>query len=317
MHPRNRHSGRYDFACLIAADPALARFVRPNPHDVAESTIDFADPQAVKALNRALLKSFHGIADWDIPSGYLCPPIPGRADYLHHLADLLAGDHRGAVPTGRGVRVLDLGVGANGVYPLVGHAEYGWRFIGSDVDANALAAARRVLDANPAFAGAIDLRLQARPDRLFGGVLKAGEVIDAAMCNPPFHASAAAAREGSERKRRNLGQAAGRKGEPVVRNFGGQSGELWCEGGERRFVQRMIAESSHFRTRCLWFTSLVSKEASLPPLGALAREAGAVEVRTVDMAQGQKRSRFLAWTFFDGQRRAEWAQRRWSAQAEA
>jgi 23S rRNA (adenine1618-N6)-methyltransferase len=40
------------------------------------------------------------------------------------------------------VRVLDIGVGANCVYPLIGHAEYGWRFLGVDIDEAALANAQ-------------------------------------------------------------------------------------------------------------------------------------------------------------------------------
>ena len=43
-------------------------------------------------------------------------------------------------------------------------------------------------------------------------------------------------------------------------NFGGNANELWCEGGELRFLLNMITESRKFRKNCKWFTSLVSKE---------------------------------------------------------
>jgi hypothetical protein len=97
-------------------------------------SIDFANPAAVKALNQALLKKFYDIAHWDIPPGYLCPPIPGRADYIHHVADLLAGEHEVAIPRGPSVAVLDIGIGANCVYPIVGCHDYGWQFVGTDID---------------------------------------------------------------------------------------------------------------------------------------------------------------------------------------
>ena len=48
----------------------------------------------MKALNKALLAHFYAVKHWDIPDGFLCPPVPGRADYVHHLADLLAGEWR-------------------------------------------------------------------------------------------------------------------------------------------------------------------------------------------------------------------------------
>jgi 23S rRNA (adenine1618-N6)-methyltransferase len=292
LHPRNRHREGYDFAALVEASPDLAPFVGPNAHGGV--SIDFANPAAVKALNRALLRLHYGVAGWDIPPGYLCPPIPGRADYLHHAADLLASDHGGTIPRGDGVRALDIGVGANAVYPLLGRAEYGWRFVGTDADPKALDAARSILAANPGLSEAITLRRQARADQIFQGVVKPGETFALSLCNPPFHASAAEAREGSQRKWRNL------KGDsrpaPVL-NFGGRGGELWCEGGEAGFVARMIAESAEIPDRIAWFTSLVSKSENLPALRRALRKAGAQENRVLPMAQGQKQSRILAWTF--------------------
>lgn len=88
LHPRNRHRGRYDFPALLRAHPPLARFVAPHP--VEGETVNFADPAAVLALNRALLAHHYGFDRFELPAGALCPPVPGRADYLHHLADLLA-----------------------------------------------------------------------------------------------------------------------------------------------------------------------------------------------------------------------------------
>ncbi|MET1078906.1 MAG: RlmF-related methyltransferase, partial [Pseudomonas sp.] len=153
LHPRNRHQGRYDFPALITGSPELAAFVILNPY--GKQSIDFADPAAVRLFNRALLKQFYGIAHWDIPAGYLCPPIPGRADYLHYLADLLAAGNGGQIPRGARVRALDIGVGANCIYPLIGHCDYGWQFVGSDIDATALASASTIVGANAKLAGAI------------------------------------------------------------------------------------------------------------------------------------------------------------------
>jgi 23S rRNA (adenine1618-N6)-methyltransferase len=296
LHPRNRHRGRYDFPQLIAACPALARFVAPNGH--GDASIDFANPQAVRALNRALLQQFYGIAGWEIPAGYLCPPIPGRADYLHVIADLLAGDQGGEIPRGAKVRGLDIGVGANGVYPLIGHSEYGWSFVGSDIDPRALASLQGILDANAGLRACIVLRQQSAPEKIFSGVLRGDEFFDFTLCNPPFHASPDEAQAGSARKWRNLGKASTRPGAAPRLNFGGQGNELWCPGGEAAFVRRMIEDSVVHATRCRWFSTLVSRAASLPAVYAALRRAGAAW-KTIDMAQGQKTSRVVAWTFFD------------------
>ncbi|MCY1405322.1 Ribosomal RNA large subunit methyltransferase F [compost metagenome] len=310
LHPRNRHQGRYDFPALIAGSPELARFVVINPY--GKESIDFANPEAVKVFNRALLKQFYGIEHWDIPPGYLCPPIPGRADYIHALADLLAADAGGEIPRGAQVHVLDIGSGANCIYPLLGQREYGWHFLGSDIDATALAAAHTIVQAN-GIERAIGLRQQMDANHIFHGLLQAGERFDLSLCNPPFHSSAEEATQGSQRKWKNLGKLDPRRKLPVL-NFGGQSSELWCEGGEIGFIRRMIAESREVAQQVLWFSSLVSKGGNLEQIERALKKSGAAEVRTVSMAQGQKQSRFVAWSFLDAEQRATWHQRRGAAQ---
>ena len=310
LHPRNRHQGRYDFPALIQASPELARFVVINPY--GKESIDFADPEAVKVFNRALLKQFYGIEHWDIPPGYLCPPIPGRADYVHALADLLAADAGGEIPRGAQVQVLDIGSGANCIYPLLGQREYGWRFLGAEIDVTALAAARTIVQAN-GLERAIELRQQMDAKHIFHGLLQAGERFDLSLCNPPFHSSAEEATQGSQRKWKNLGKLDPKRKLPLL-NFGGQSSELWCEGGEIAFIRRMIAESREVAQQVLWFTSLVSKGGNLEQIERALKKSGAAEVRTVSMAQGQKQSRFVAWSFLDAEQRAAWHQRRGAAQ---
>ena len=294
LHPRNRHRGRYDFAALAGALPVLSDYLIANRFDANELTIDFANPAAVKTLNAALLKYFYAVAEWDMPAGYLCPPIPGRADYIHHAADLLALDHEAEIPRGAAVRVLDVGVGANCIYPLIGHHEYGWYFVASDVDKTALAAAQRTVDADPRLAAAIRFRHQPETSKIFAGMVKADDRFDLVICNPPFHASARAAEAGSLRKWKNLGRAPGAK--PAL-NFGGQAVELWCEGGELGFVTRMVRESVTIKSQVTWFSALVSSEEHLPAIYASLKAAGASAVRTIEMAQGQKKSRIVAWRF--------------------
>lgn len=292
LHPRNLHRSRYDFPELIQSYPQLARFVFTNPY--GDLSVNFADPEAVKTLNAALLKHFYGIVNWDIPANYLCPPIPGRADYIHYLADLLAVGNNNVIPTGNKVRVLDIGVGANCIYPIIGHQSYGWQFVGSDVDKRALSSAQNIAAVNAALKNDLTFRLQHSAAHIFKGIVKPGELFDITMCNPPFHTSAEEAQMGSQRKVRNLGK---QKGKEVVLNFGGQHTELWCKGGEVEFIRKMVRESAEIGSQCRWFTTLVSKSAHLPMVYDAIDRAGATAVRTVGMSQGQKQSRFVAWSF--------------------
>ncbi len=310
-HPRNRHRARYDFQRLTKSCPALARFVEPHPDGGV--TIDFSDPVAVTTLNRALLIHHYGLVWWDIPPGFLCPPVPGRADYLHHAADLLGNGIESAIPRGQAVKVLDIGVGANCIYPIIGVREYDWRFVGADISTVAVNAARKIVSANPMLAGKVECRLQPSPTAIFDGVVKSSDLFDLSICNPPFHSSATEAAAGTLRKLRNLGDG-GKVGKPVL-NFGGQGNELWCEGGEAAFVRRMIAESARRPEQVLWFTTLVSKRGSLPAICHALKNVKAAEVRTIAMAQGQKNSRLVAWTFLGPDEHRAWRARRWLATA--
>lgn len=299
LHPRNRHQGRYDFPALIKACPELAAFVITNPY--GKPSIDFADPQAVKVFNRALLQQFYGIRYWDIPEGYLCPPIPGRADYIHGLADLLALDNHQQIPRGQSINVLDIGCGANCIYPLIGQAEYGWQFVGADISKPALAAAQVLVQSN-ALHKVIQLRQQTQARQIFQGIIQTNERFALSLCNPPFHASLEEATQGSRRKWRNLGKLDPKRSLPKL-NFGGQAAELYCEGGELAFIKRMATESRDVANQVAWFSTLVSKAGHVPLLQAQLKRLGAHSIQVVDMGQGQKRSRFVAWSYLDAQQR--------------
>lgn len=272
-----------------------------QPHPIGGETIDFANPEAVKTLNRALLKFHYGVAHWDIPAGFLCPPIPSRADYLHYIADLLSEGATGVIPRGLAVSVLDIGVGANCIYPLIGTHEYGWHFVGTDIDRRSVEWANQLLAANPSLGKRIECRLQPVSGSIFKNVIKPGERFALSLCNPPFHASHAEATAGTLRKLKNLG---GEKPPKAVLNFGGQSNELWCHGGEVAFIRRMISESAVRPTMCVWFTTLVSKQGSLPAIYRELSRVGAGEVRTIAMFAGQKQSRIVAWTFLPAAERS-------------
>jgi len=293
----------------MEADVELGKFVGVNAH--GELSIDFADPLAVKALNRALLKDSYGIQAWDIPPRNLCPSVPGRADYLHYLADVLADRNGGVVPATEAMRVLDIGTGANCIYPLIGASEFGWRFVATDINSASLENAQAILAANPALAQRITLRLQPSPAAILEGMVFDDEWFDLTMCNPPFHASLAEASTGTQRKWKNLGKQEGEQTTNPGLNFGGQDAELWCPGGEQSFIQQMIKESAQIPTRCFWFSTLVSKSASLPSIYAALKRSKVLEHKTIAMSQGQKQSRLITWTFLNPTQQAAWRKTRW------
>lgn len=295
LHPKNLHNQGYDFPALVKSHPALAPYVKPNAY--GELSIDFADPLAVKTLNAALLSRYYNIVDWDIPEGALCPPIPGRADYIHYIADLIGF---GLGREQSSIKLLDIGTGANGIYPLLACQIYGWQCVGSDINPQSLENVVTIITNNPTLKDHFTLRTQHDKNHMFEGIIQAGEFFDVSVCNPPFHASLDEALKGSQLKLNNLARSRGeqkaRTKSPTL-NFGGLGAELWCKGGEQLFLKKLIRESQAYSTQCRWFSSLVSKADNVKPAKKLMRKLGAVDVREIEMKQGNKVTRVLAWTF--------------------
>ncbi|PAM93105.1 23S rRNA (adenine(1618)-N(6))-methyltransferase [Flavobacterium sp. IR1] len=303
LHPRNLHRSRYDFELLITNCPELKEHVAINHHNI--ETIDFSNPLSVRALNKALLKTYYNIQNWDIPKDYLCPPIPGRADYIHYLADLLATGNNGVIPEGASVAGLDIGTGSNCIYPILGNAIYGWDFVGTDIDEKAIANCSKIIEANSSLIDAISLQQQIESRFIFKNIITPEDRFTFTICNPPFHSSAEDANKSASRKVSNLNPKEKKKTNPIL-NFGGQNAELWCDGGESGFVTQMIYESAKFATQCLWFTTLVSKRENLASFYKTLNKVNAAAVKTIDMAQGQKNSRILAWTFLNESQQKNW-----------
>ena len=314
LHPRNRDRFGYNFEQLILDSPDLQQFVSINEHNIdssdseqAKQTIDFSNPDAVKALNKALLINHYDIQDWDIPANYLCPPIPGRADYIHYIADLLATTNNGIIPEGEMVQGLDIGVGANCIYPIIGNSTYGWSFVGTDIDENAIQNCKKIIASNPKLMDPISLQLQTESRFILKNIITSEDRFAFTICNPPFHSSQEEATKSALRKVNNLESRdfSNKTTKPVL-NFGGHNAELWCAGGELGFITQMAYESAKYPLQCLWFTTLVSKKDNLSSIYKTLNKISVVEIKTIDMAQGQKTSRIVAWTFMSPLQQKAW-----------
>jgi 23S rRNA (adenine1618-N6)-methyltransferase len=281
MHTKNPFNKRYDFETLTKSSPELKDHIVKNKN--GDDTIDFDNPKSVKMLNYSLLKHFYGIKKWEFPESNLCPPIPNRADYLYWIDDLIG--HKSDI------RGLDIGVGANCIYPLIGYKAFGWSFVGSDISLSSINSAKKIIEDN-SLSNWISPRLQKKKDSIFHSIIQKDENFEFTICNPPFHETLEEAQSATLRKRKNLGLSAGTK-----LNFGGESNELFCKGGEKEFIKRMIQESSHFSKQVKWFTTLVSKEKHLSYFEKILKGVNCSGIKIIPMNHGQKKSRILAWSF--------------------
>ncbi len=285
FHSNNRHQGKYDIIALVKSYPELERYIIENK--VGEKSVKFSDPKAVKALNAALLIHYYDLDYWDIPEGFLCPAVPGRADYIHHIAELLEGKTVD-------IKLLDIGTGANLIYPIIASHEYGWSVVGTDIDQEVLNSAKNIINNNKRLQTKVDLRRQPNKEDIFHGIIDTKDYFDLTMCNPPFYQSAEEAVKNNERKNKNLH---GNKSNKVKRNFAGQATELWTEGGEKQFLKDMVYQSQKYGSQVGWFTTLVSREAHIPAISKSIESVKAKRAKIIEMGTSNKASRIVAWKF--------------------
>ncbi len=306
LHSRNKNRERYDLSALTTSNPELKNYIMPNKFGI--ESVDFSNPVAVKLLNKALLNHYYGIKNWEFPDENLCPPIPGRADYIHHIADLLGENNFGTIPIGDKITCLDIGLGASCIYPIIGVTEYDWKFIGSDIDPKSIASAQNIINSNSSIKDKIECRLQKNSKDIFHGIIGKEDKIELIICNPPIHSSIEDAQKGSRRKIKNL---TGKKVKIPELNFAGISNELICDGGEYKFIQNMIRESEKFSKNCYWFSTLVSKQSNLKGIYKLLEKIEANQIKRIPMGTGNKSSRIVAWTFLSREEQKEWRETRW------
>jgi 23S rRNA (adenine1618-N6)-methyltransferase len=306
LHPRNKNKGLYDLQALTEAMPSLATYIAPNKH--GQNSIEFSNPKAVKALNKAILSHYYGIDKWEFPDENLCPPIPGRADYIHHIADLLSQNNFGKIPVGNKISCLDVGTGASCIYPIIGAIEYDWKFIASDISSASVESANAIINSNSIIKDNIECRLQKNPNSIFNEILSDEDKIDITICNPPFHASIEDAQKGSRRKVQNL---LNKNGEVVELNFAGIYDELICPGGEYQFIQQMVKESQKYADSIFWFSSLVSKQSNLKAIYKILKRCRVYQLKTIPMGSGNKSSRIVAWTFLSKEQQKAWREDKW------
>ncbi len=290
MHPQNPYNERYDLKRLVEHSATLKEHIVLNPS--GEETIDFSSSGAVYELNRAMLLADYKLTDYQLPTGYLIPPIPGRLDYLLHIKDFLS--EKLNIDTTSKLHGLDIGAGANAIYCILAAQHFNWTMVGTESDAKAVEIARTNIKHTKALEDKVEIRHQENKSFLFKNMIRPEEQFDFTICNPPFHVSREEALRGTRRKLKNLGGAVHKK--EFTLNFEGQANELWCNGGEALFIKRLIKESTLYKDQVKVFSSLVAKGDNLPKIEKQLKRAKA-NYHIIPMVHGQKKGRYILWWF--------------------
>ncbi len=284
----------YDFKNLSNFYPDLKNYVFVN--DYQNETIDFSNPKAVKALNKAILFTDYDVKYWDFSDENLCPPIPSRAAHIHIIAELLESSK-----IKKNIHLLDIGIGATCIYPLIGHSLFKWNFTATDIDEDSIKNAQEIIDKNNLNKN-IELRLQPSSFNIFKNIIQDNEQFSASICNPPFYESEEEADKANLKKLKGLGLNT----ENTSRNFSGKSNELWVKGGELAFIKKYANESSLYKNQCFWFTILVSKKENIRKTKVILKKLNAFEVKAIPLKKGNKNTRIMAWTFLNENEQNNW-----------
>lgn len=288
LHRNNLHNHGYDFDKLASIEPQLEKYLSINKY--GNQSIDFSNKDAVFLLNKALLKRYYKIEEYFIPKGYLVAPISGRADYIHYIADIIDANPD---LTDQKIKVLDIGSGANCIYPILGVSIYDWDFTASDIEPNSIENIKELISKNKILKNKITPVLQPNIHDIFNGIINKEDIYHFTMCNPPFHSSQNDALKATKRKVKNL---TGSDQKNTDLNFEGESNELWCKGGELAFLKKMIKQSVDYKENVMYFSTLVSKQENLKTIYKLLKRYGA-SFQTIQMKQGNKTTRVVVWSF--------------------
>jgi 23S rRNA (adenine1618-N6)-methyltransferase len=297
MSSIQKFNSKYDIPKLIEVLPELMPKIISNKK--GEATIDFSDSESILLLNKALLKFHYQINDWHLPDGYLIPPIPGRADYVSGIVDLIISECS-FNPDTRLMEGIDMGCGASCIYPILFTAEYGGKMLAVDNNEKAIKNARKIIKANKKLEDRIEVVQQSNSKNLLHKVIPKDRRFEFLMCNPPFYESEKAAAEANIRKEKNL------KTGKRFRNFKGQKNELIFPGGEKLFISQLIKESFEYKKSVLWYSSLVSKKENLKLFSKLLKHESIQDIKVVEMNRGNKTGRFISWSFFTKKQRTNW-----------
>ncbi|XP_021253023.1 methyltransferase-like protein 16 isoform X2 [Numida meleagris] len=285
MHARNRYKDKPpDFAYLAGKYPEFRQHVQTTL--AGRVSLNFKDPEAVRALTCTLLKEDFGLTI-DIPLERLIPTVPLRLNYIHWVEDLIG--HQDA---DKGVlrRGIDIGTGASCIYPLLGSTLNGWYFLATEVDDMCFNYAKKNVEQNN-LSDLIKVVKVPQKTLLMDALKEESEIIyDFCMCNPPFFANQMEAKGVNSRNPR--------RPPPSSVNTGGIT-EIMAEGGELEFVKRIIHDSLQLKKRLRWYSCMLGKKCSLAPLKEELKIQGVPKVTHTEFCQGRTMRWALAWSFYD------------------
>lgn len=156
MHKKNDYREKLiDFQLLTSKYEKLRQsLIVEGREEKFPVAFDWTNSTAVRLLTEVLLQEDFGV-QISLPHDKLCPPLPNRLNYICWISDLvdLISTHKINMP----IVGVDIGTGSSCIYPILGVKKFQWKFVGSDIDEQSLATARKNISNNQYLSDSIHL----------------------------------------------------------------------------------------------------------------------------------------------------------------
>ena len=206
-----------------------------------EFSFDWSNNNLSLLMTKSILNYYFNIKYYDIPNNFLIPPVPSRLIYINVIQSLLT---LFKVFDKNEIIGVDIGTGANIIYPILGNKIYNWKFICSDINDEAIKNGKRIINENKLENG-IKLIKQKYKYNIFLGILNREKKYAFTMCNPPYYDYQDEIKiEDSKRD--------------CEYNFD----EIYYKNGEIGFFERYFEESIYFSKNVFLFSFLIGKKSN-------------------------------------------------------
>ena len=227
-----------DFLILIKEFPELKKYIIKHDEKIEEFSFDWSNNDLSLLMTKSILNYYFNIKYYDIPKGFLIPPVPSRLNYLNLINELIKDIKK------ENIIGVDIGTGANIIYPILGNSLYNWKFICSEINNESYNNAKLILQKNNLEEN-INLIKQENKNNIFVSIINQENKYTFSMCNPPYYDYEQEIK--IEDKKRD-----------TEYNFD----EVYYEKGELGFFERYFEESICYKKNIFLFTILIGKKSN-------------------------------------------------------
>ena len=270
-----------DFSLLIKKFPELTKYTLLKNED-GEYSFNWSDNKLSLLITKCILDFYFKIKYYSIPNNFLIPPVPSRLNYINLIKTLLISFNILTSKEENEIIGIDIGTGANLIYPLLGYSLYKWKFICSEINNEAFENSIKIIKENK-LEEYIKLIKQKYKNYIFVGIINREKKYTFSICNPPYYDYE------DEIKKED-------KNKNCEYNFD----EIYYKNGEVGFFNKYFQESLCYSKNIFLFTYLIGKKSNAEKIYDQISEDKNIKYCDMKKIKTGNNIRYIIfWTFFN------------------